>query len=131
MLTFGIPGQEVGQLNRPADVAVGPNRDIYVADWGNQRVQVFDAEGNFLQAIRGEATMTTWGQEYIDANADESEARELYEPLIETDAVTTYEESARIEPYFWNPIGIEADSEGRVYVVDAARHRFQVYNILE
>ena len=90
-------------------------------------MQAFDASGSLLQSLRGEASMTKWGREYLDANDDESRARESYSPYIETDAETAHEESARVEPYFWNPIGIEADDEGRVYVVDAARHRFQVY----
>ncbi|MCH7735242.1 MAG: NHL repeat-containing protein [Chloroflexi bacterium] len=127
LLTFGTPGREEGQLDRPADVTVGPNGTIYVADWGNQRVQAFDPEGGFLQLLRGEATMTRWGREYLDANDDESRARESYKPYIDVDALTPHEASARVEPYFWNPIGVETDSEGRLYVADAARHRFQVY----
>ena len=127
LLTFGTPGLEEGQLNRPADVALGPNGTIYVADWGNQRVQAFDPDGNFLQSLRGEATMTKWGREYLDANDDESRARESYKPYIDVDALTPHEASARVEPYFWNPIGVETDADGRLYVADAARHRIQVY----
>lgn len=127
LLTFGTHGQDEGRLDRPADVAVAPSGAIYVADWGNQRVQAFDPEGNFLQLLRGEATMTAWGQEYLDANADESQARQSYRPYIDVDAETPDEASARVEPYFWNPIGVETDTEERLYVADAARHRFQVY----
>ncbi len=32
----------------PRDVAIGPDRRIYVADTGNKRIQVFDEEGTFL-----------------------------------------------------------------------------------
>jgi sugar lactone lactonase YvrE len=44
---FGTSGAGNGQLNRPADVAVGPNGEVWVADRNNNRIQKFDAEGKF------------------------------------------------------------------------------------
>ena len=38
-----------------------------------------------------------------------------------------HEVSARIESYFWDPVAVEVDSEGRLYVLETNRHRFQVY----
>lgn len=44
------PGDGPDRFNRPADVAVGPDGDIYVADgYGNSRVAVFDKTGKFLR----------------------------------------------------------------------------------
>ena len=42
MMQFGSYGTGKGQLNRPTDVAVDPDGDVYVCDWANHRVQVFD-----------------------------------------------------------------------------------------
>src|ERR1700680_1016081 len=39
---------KAGILNHPTDVAVDPDGDIYVTDWGNHRVCIFDAEGKPL-----------------------------------------------------------------------------------
>src|SRR5207245_8039081 len=40
----GTPGYpKAGLFNHPTDVAVDTDGDIYVADWGNHRVSVFDA----------------------------------------------------------------------------------------
>src|SRR5262249_17862578 len=36
---------QAGILNHPTDVAVDADGDIYVADWGNHRLCIFDAEG--------------------------------------------------------------------------------------
>ncbi|MGH7163985.1 MAG: hypothetical protein ACREIS_00495 [Nitrospiraceae bacterium] len=44
--------QEAGQLRSPWGIAVDGNGDVFVTDTGNQRVQKFDREGNFL---------TQWG----------------------------------------------------------------------
>ncbi|MGH2541873.1 MAG: hypothetical protein ACRDIB_03695, partial [Ardenticatenaceae bacterium] len=51
-----------GQLTQPGlfwgprDVAVDGEGKVYVTDTGNKRVQVFDAEGNFLQQFGGAGT---------------------------------------------------------------------------
>ena len=47
--SFGEPGGEPGQLNTPHSIAVDANNNIFVADRGNRRIQVFDADGKFLR----------------------------------------------------------------------------------
>jgi sugar lactone lactonase YvrE len=49
-LSFGIiGGLEPGYFNNPTDIAIdNRNGDIYVVDTGNNRVQRFNSEGNFL-----------------------------------------------------------------------------------
>ena len=50
--------------------------------------------------LRGEATLSEWAKEYLDANNDERLARESFVPLIKVDEVEPHEESARIESFF-------------------------------
>src|SRR5262249_23988324 len=62
---------KAGILNHPTDVAVDPDGDIYVADSGNHRLCIFDAEGTPLTHLVGDAQMMSkWGQQSIDANPD-------------------------------------------------------------
>jgi DNA-binding beta-propeller fold protein YncE len=49
--TWGKTGKEQGEFNVPHSVAVDAAGLIYVADRGNQRVQVFDAEGAFVREM--------------------------------------------------------------------------------
>ncbi len=45
----GVAGQDGKHFNKPTDVAVAPNGDIYVTDgYGNSRVAKFDKNGKFL-----------------------------------------------------------------------------------
>ncbi|MGE3803953.1 MAG: peptidyl-alpha-hydroxyglycine alpha-amidating lyase family protein [Gemmataceae bacterium] len=54
LLTLGTkdePGEDGKHFNRPADVAVSPQGDIFVADgYGNSRVAKFARDGKFLKA---------------------------------------------------------------------------------
>ena len=127
LATFGESGISEGQLSRPADVAVDPEGNIYVADWGNQRLQVFDSEWNFLDTQRGEAGLNPWAVEYLASQDDERKARESYVPVYEPDTDDPHEISARMEPYLWDPAAVELDEDGRVYVVETGRHRFQIF----
>ena len=118
---------EYGGLNRPSSVAVDSVGNMYVADWGNQRVQVMAPDGTLMQTLRGQATLSPWAREYLEANADELAARSTYVPVFEVDTDDPHEESARIEPYFWDPVAVTLDSQERLYVLETGRHRFQVY----
>ena len=124
---YGTSGREEGKLDRPSDVAVDQDGFIYVADWGNQRVQMFDSNWNFQQSIRGAATVSPWAQEYLNANADEAEARTRFNSFIEVDAKEPHEISSKVESYLWDPTAIEIDPEGRLIITDSLRHRLQVY----
>jgi len=47
----GIEGPGVGQFSNPRGIEVGSTGIIYVADEGNERIQLFDSSGNFLAEI--------------------------------------------------------------------------------
>jgi DNA-binding beta-propeller fold protein YncE len=49
--SFGEPGDGPGQFNTPHSIAADAQGNIYVADRGNGRIQVFDGEGKFLRQI--------------------------------------------------------------------------------
>lgn len=49
--SFGTPGDQPGQFNTPHNIAADAQGNIYVADRGNRRIQVFDTDGNFLRQI--------------------------------------------------------------------------------
>jgi len=49
--SWGEPGSKPGQFNTPHSIAVDAQDNIYVADRGNHRIQVFDRDGKFLRQI--------------------------------------------------------------------------------
>ena len=49
--SWGEPGDKPGQFNTPHSIAVDAQDNIYVADRGNHRIQVFKSDGTFLRQI--------------------------------------------------------------------------------
>ena len=47
--SWGSLGKGPGQFDTPHGIAVSPKDEVYVADRGNRRIQVFDTEGKFLR----------------------------------------------------------------------------------
>ena len=123
----GSSGEGDGEFHRPSRLAFDSIGNMYVSDWGNQRVQIFDSDGRYLEQLKGEATLSKWSVEYLDAQQDELKARSVYEPYFEVDTEDKNEIAARIEPYFWDPVSVVVDNDDRLYVLETCRHRFQVY----
>jgi DNA-binding beta-propeller fold protein YncE len=52
LMSFGEPGSGPGQFNTPHSIVADAAGNIYVADRGNGRIQVFDGDGRYLREIR-------------------------------------------------------------------------------
>ena len=52
---WGSRGSEPGQFDTPHGIAIDALNNLYVADRGNNRIQIFDADGNFKTQISGVA----------------------------------------------------------------------------
>ena len=51
LTSWGEPGDKPGQLSTPHSIAIDAQNNVYVADRGNRRIQVFDTDGKFLRQI--------------------------------------------------------------------------------
>ncbi len=129
LATYGSSGTGDGEFSRPSAVAVDSDGYIYVADWGNERLQLLDADGNFVQMLRGQATLSKWAQDFMSVNPDEYNTRQMANlvPDLPDHLDTPYLISAQSEPYFWGPVSLRLDQEERLFVVEANRHRIQIY----
>jgi 6-bladed beta-propeller len=48
VMTWGVRGTGNGEFNTPHSITIDRNRRVYVADRANQRIQVFDENGKYL-----------------------------------------------------------------------------------
>ena len=114
LMKFGTSGSEGGEFKRPTGVAVDKDGDIYVTDWDNNRLQMFDSSGSYLHSFLGDATLSKWGIAKLDSNDYMWNEREAAWGLER-------------EKYFWHPIAVDIDPEGRILVLEPFRTRIQVY----
>jgi len=67
-MKFGSRGSGDGEFAGPAGLCVDAHGDIYVADRENNRVQLFDRTGRYVEKFLGDATLSKSGRRYIIAN---------------------------------------------------------------
>lgn len=134
--SFGEPGMGAGQLNRPRNLALAPNGDIYVLNTDNARIDVFDgsgvykfgfdnqAHGGFNQAwgiaVADDGSVfvaDTWNHRMLKFSADG-------EYLLEW--LANDPDSAVAS--FYGPRAVALDGRGRVYVTDTGNKRIMIYD---
>ena len=116
LMKFGSTGQGDGEFNRPTGVAVDKDGAIYVADFKNDRLQVFGADGGFITKLAGEGGLSKWARERVELDPVIAKGREIALGLEER------------EKPFQGPIAVAVDDDYRVFVVECARHRVQVFH---
>ena len=130
---YGGPSESEGSLHRPSKPAVDSEGYVYVSDWGNESVKIYSPDGDFIQSLRGEATLSKWAQEFLDANPDESSQRDISDlmPDLPDHFNTPYLISTQIESYFWGPSSVIIGDDNKLYVVESSRHRIQIYDLMQ
>ena len=104
-------------LNHPTGVAVDGDGDVYVVDWMNERVVIFDSQARTVATLRGDASgLSKWAQQSIGANPDMEIARSRVK-------------NPEIQNYFRMPVACIYDRAGdRLMVCDTLRSRIQIYH---
>ena len=141
--TLGRPGQGPAEFLTPQGLAFSEQGRLYVADAGNNRVQVIDASGNFITEFgsrgwrAGEFDTPTdiaisFQRSYRLYVADTGNNRvqycnlvdEIFYPLQISE--TSFSETTVALD---RPEGIGIGRHGDVYVVDTGNHRWLQFNI--
>ena len=50
--------------------------------------------------------------------------------ILNDESPDVHEISARMEPYFWDPVAVHLDENERIYVLETGMHRFQIFESL-
>jgi tripartite motif-containing protein 2/3 len=132
--SFGSMGSEVGQLNDPDGISVSRNGNVVVADYINNRVQIFHANGHHLSSI----THTGAGERLrgpmsVAVGADDW----VYVVEFSCDRVSVFDENGKYimsfgkrgdkDGEFKDPYAIAARDDGYIYVSDTGNNRVQIF----
>jgi len=132
-INFLLPEIRRSEFYYPSRIAIGPNDRIYVSDAYNNRVQVFDTDGRWLQSIGG---LGLWGGRFRVA-AGISAARDgslfvgdFYNNRIQHFGkngrfLDAWGESGSKPGQFAGPTGVAVGPQNNVYVADWGNHRIQ------
>jgi len=138
--SWGSRGTGNGQFREPWGVVFDRHHSkrVYVADTGNNRVQVFTSEGKFLKrwgesgAGDGQfdspisvAVDTSRGNVYV---LDRKNAR-VQVFSSDGEFLGKWGKAGRDDMEFMDPYGIAIDSNDNVYVIDPGAHRVQAFRV--
>ena len=141
---FGQGGTGDGQFNGPRGIAMAPDGSIYVVDSGNNRVQHFSAEGQYLNSWgtfasvdQGEAPGGTFNQPFGIAIGPDGSVYvadtwnyRIQKFTADGRFITMWGVSGQAETpdAFWGPRGLAVDQAGHVYVSDTGNKRIAVFD---
>ncbi|CAH1262100.1 TRIM3 [Branchiostoma lanceolatum] len=128
-IVFGEEGEELGQFSDPSDVVVSPSNEIFVADYLNRRVQVFNMTGAYLRQFPTIVSREEYGtMEPNEISIDgEGHLWVLGEDDFWTGFIVRYTKMGRLlttlQPTFSNSslLGMAVDTIRRIVVITASR----------
>ena len=132
--SFGSKGSETGQFNDPHGISVDSRGHVLVADYNNNRIQVFDASGHYLSSI----THTTPEQKLQTPTSVSVEPDDcVYVVEQSYSRVSIFDQTGKYiksfgkngdkDGEFDEPYAIAVSDEGYVYVSDTDNDRIQVF----
>ena len=136
--TLGNAGQGAGEFQTPLGLAIDEADRIYVADAGNNRIQVIDDLGNFITEFGGRG----WRIGEFDHPADIALSFQRSYRLYVVDTGNNrvqycnfvdrifYSLSENVDDILLDqPEGIGIGRNGEVYIVDTGNHRWIEFNV--
>jgi DNA-binding beta-propeller fold protein YncE len=136
--TLGNTGQGAGEFRTPLGLAIDESDRIYIADAGNNRVQVVDDAGNYIIEFGSRGWQTgefdhptdialSFQRSYRLYVADTGNNRVQYCNFVDRIFYPLSESADDV--LLDRPEGIGIGRNGEVYVVDTGNHRWIEFNV--
>ncbi|MDZ7262748.1 MAG: NHL repeat-containing protein [candidate division KSB1 bacterium] len=133
LFSFGSLGSERGQFKEPQALSIDLEGNIYVADTGNNRLQKFDARGNFIKEVGGFG----WEKEQFHRPLDvcarsaldvfvadyHNQRIERYDRNLNYISSLYSDEALPEKLQFGRPCGLGFSGHRELFIVDDENHR--------
>ena len=132
--SWGSRGTEPGQFDMPMSVAVDAKGNVYVADMKNQRIEVFDNDGNFKSQIAGVGTPSTLcispgAHQYLyssNSNPPESfDGGEIYQMELDGKVIGKFGTAGKLAKEFGSTNSIDCRNPNALLVGELTNWRVQ------
>ncbi|HEX4999789.1 MAG TPA: peptidyl-alpha-hydroxyglycine alpha-amidating lyase family protein [Terriglobia bacterium] len=132
--TFGTPGSEAGQFNMLASLATDAQGNLYVADKGNNRIQVFDNDGNFKKQFTNVGApaaicISPGAHQYLYSSnsndPDDLEHGEIYKMELDGAILGKFGTAGHMVREFGSVNSIDCRTENTLYVGELINWRVQ------
>ena len=132
--SWGSRGNEPGQFNSLRGIALDAQGNVYVADAGNKRIQVFDGDGNPKAQITNVGTpyamcMTSGPHQYLyTSNSNDPETLdngEIYKLELDGRIVGKFGRAGKLPKEFGTVNAIDCRNENELYVGEILTWRVQ------
>jgi len=128
ILTFGSQGNGNGQFNSPLRVTTDSKGNIFICDYNNQRIQLFDCKGNFILSFPspGSHGIAINSKEYLLISGDTQLVKVLDS---QRKLLFSFGSEGKGNGQFNYPYGICVDSKDNIYICDYGNHRIQIFDL--
>ena len=119
---FGHEGRAKGEFNCPTYILITPDNLVYVTDGGNNRIQVFEQNGQFIRQFGNGIVKCPRGIAVTNDNHIVVASRDAKKLNIFTPDGQCVHEVANIK--LDKPYGVAVDiQDGAIYIADSNNHR--------
>jgi len=125
--TWGKKGTGPGEFNLPHAVQVDAEDRVYVGDRENNRIQVFDAEGNFLRQLPGMAPFGLFITPDQQLFVADGRANKVLKMTLDGKVLTSWGATGAEPGNLQLPHGLTVASDGAVYVTEITGKRLQKF----
>jgi hypothetical protein len=131
---WGSTGSENGQFTGVKSLAIDAQGNVYVADAGNKRIQVFDGDGNFKSTFGNVGTpltmcMTTGSTQYLyishSGDPDGMEDAAIYKVALDGRVVGKFGSAGKLPKQFGLANSIDCRNENELLVGEMTNWRVQ------
>jgi DNA-binding beta-propeller fold protein YncE len=133
--SWGSRGTETGQFNTVHGIALDAQGNVYVADSGNKRIQVFDGEGNFKSQIQNVGTpsalcITPGPRQYLYSSSSNPPENididgEIYKLDLSGKIVGKFGKAGKLPKEFGTVNAITCRNDNELYVGELGNWRVQ------